>query len=176
MLAVVMTATIAAMLAPVFGAPLFVMLTPGIPLGIAGVIASVRLLRRGGASRHWPSARCQILSSVVERRMTLRGEAQSDNFYWAPLIKYEFIVAGRRCDGVESGNGISWSIEKNLADRFAAQFPAVKDATVYYNPTDPADSCLIRGQTRGAFIGLVISLILTVNFSGAVFVMWKMRI
>ncbi len=175
-LAILMTISGAAILSPAFGAPAFVAFTPGIPLGLAGVIACARLFMRGRASRNWTSVQCRILSSSVEERVTMGGDGSGgDNIYWTPRVRFEFAVAGKRYDGVESGDGMSWSNDRKPAEKFTARFPSGRNAVAYYNPENPSDCCLVPGETRGALLGLAISLLLTVAFSGVVYILWKIK-
>jgi hypothetical protein len=106
-------------------------------LTIAIVLRMVR--QKMTAAQNWPSTKGVVLVSEVK-------DAGGDSG-WYTKVLYRYEVGGQAYEssritvGVELGQQ---SLEAH--ERLSARFPAGAEVTVYYNPQNPAEAALIRGD------------------------------
>ena len=87
----------------------------------------------------WPSTEGLVLASEV------RDEGGENG--WRAHVRYRYEVAGRVYDNSRIAVAVEYGREGFQAHReLAARFPAGAQVTVYYNPRNPADAALIKGD------------------------------
>ena len=167
MLGIIMAATIAAIMAPVFGYPLWIAFSPAVVFGIACVAAMVRQLFFAISGRSWPRTEGRVISARIRRRLTIAGSQASSNEYWEPVVKYEYTVAGNRYVG--SGAGLCDPATNSPSDAAASakRYQVGSKIEVFYRPGKPRDSLLIPGQIGRALVGLAAVTFLTLGFVSA---------
>jgi hypothetical protein len=118
-----------------------------------GAFAVPRWLRRMNArAQSWPSARATVVTSQL-------GADPHDSDR-SILITYRFTVSGREF----TSNCVSFSPLPNgqkSKEHLIAQFPPGGDVEVFYDPSNPKRSVLLRAESRSWLWGPVV---------GAVFV------
>jgi len=97
------------------------------------------------ASRKWPTTTGTITYSNVSFEY---GWGRSSLSHYVPQVKYQYSVHGR----TYRGDQISFPNPKYLnnvdADRVRDQYQKGSEAEVFYDPKDPATSCLVKGLTE----------------------------
>jgi hypothetical protein len=124
-------------------------------LGIIAILLGLRIFGRSYSSTRWPVTPGRVVRSSVVQVAEER---------FAPIIEYEFILAGRtyRGSGIRrpagaapdtAGSALS---SRPAADSIAARFPAGRELLVGYDPGDPAQSVL-EPELRWWALGLAIA-------------------
>lgn len=87
----------------------------------------------------WPSTEGLVLASEV-------GDEGGENG-WRAHVSYRYEVAGRVYENSRIAVAVEYGREGLQAHReLAARFPAGAPVTVYYDPQNPADAALIKGD------------------------------
>ena len=87
----------------------------------------------------WPSTEGLVLVSEV------RDEGGENG--WRGHVRYRYEVAGRLYESSRIAVGVEYGREGLQAHQeLAARFPKDARVTVYYNPRNPADAALIKGD------------------------------
>lgn len=118
-------------------------------VGFAGaVLALVLLVRRIALqavkqkireAQAWPSTEGTVLISEV------RDEGGENG--WRAHVRYRYEVAGQVYENSRIAVAVEYGREGLQAHQeLAARFPAGANVTVYYNPQNPADAALIKGD------------------------------
>ena len=105
-----------------------------------GIIFALMIYQElaSNATRFWHSASGRIVSSKVSRK-------NNDVRYGAsPEIAYTYEVNGQIYKGRTVTRGGISSRGRRFSENVVARYPKGADATVYYNPSNPSESCLER--------------------------------
>lgn len=93
-------------------------------------------------SRNWPETAGRVVHSKVEEH-TRRKSGQIKRLYSAD-IRYEYSVSGQGYQG----KNITWmdgrTGSRGPAESRASQYSVGTPVTVYYNPDNPKEACLVR--------------------------------
>jgi hypothetical protein len=103
------------------------------------------------ASAGWPTTPGVVLASRVKPDSTrIRGGGY--NRHYVADIRYAYDVAGRRheSDTFVFGEPRAFP-DPAAAEREVAAYPAGRSITVFYDPSDPATSCLAPGVVPAGF-------------------------
>jgi hypothetical protein len=113
------------------------------PLLFFGSLAAYMfgLARKSGAlaaaSRTWPTTKGKVLASDIERTYAFRtGDV------YAPIVRYEYAVGGRRYESDVVAFGMTSLKPRKKAEAYLAGRTAGAAVTVHYNPEDPATATL----------------------------------
>jgi hypothetical protein len=130
----------------------------GILLGLVGVLTALRGLKNRTRLQHWKTTKGRVIE---------RGTYQPDQpmlsasaFRYSPLIRYSYQVDGK--DFVSNAI-IPRRIQlpqhntKKWAEKQAATFP--DDVTVFYNPSDPAESYLKQASRTALLVVIAMSVL-----------------
>ncbi len=113
--------------------------------GLGAVAWGVWEIRSGLASNGWPTAQGRIVEShTVEI-------PQPSGARWAPVIRYEYVAAGRRYVGKRVSFRESPGTQSR-SEQFVAKYPYGRAVTVYYAPNDPGNAVLEPGMDTGACV------------------------
>jgi hypothetical protein len=113
-------------------------------LGVAVVVSTLGDTIEGLLSRSWPKTQGTVVQSRVEEWLSNKGSRS-----FTLVANYRYEVAGKR---YESSN-IQFCRQLHAGDRargeeeLAKIAPAGKPCVVYYDPSDPARSCLVPGAS-----------------------------
>jgi len=116
-----------------------------IGLAVAVVASTVDNTIKGWSSRTWPKTRGTVVRSWVEEWQSDKGGGRS--FVLGAIYRYE--VAGKHYEN----NNVKFSKQLEAGDRargeeqLAKLAPSGGTCVVYYDPKDPARSCLVPGAT-----------------------------
>lgn len=113
----------------------------------AGLLVScwgVDLIRLALASRGWPSAPGEVVSSEVERNFET-GPDRSDLPTYHARVVYRYCVDGRWYTGSRVWFGEYGSAIGGLAARVAARYPVGARVAVHYHPDRPGLAVLEPG-------------------------------
>src|SRR5262249_36562406 len=121
-------------------------------VGLAAVLAPLYLrMHAGVTAQSWPTT--QGVCTGHERAILIRGRAYSDGL----LVRYAYTVAGvsyvnsRRGSPVDPQDGFPDSEEGRR--QLQEHYPRGTACMVYYNPPDPAGSCIApQGPTTPTVI------------------------
>lgn len=113
----------------------------------------------------WPITTGTVLESRVEQT--------NDGF--EPRVRYRYVLGERVHRGERIARETVRFEERSEAETFAARYRPADFATVYFNPTDPMDSLLIRIESRTpervrATIGYVL---IAIGLGLVVFTIWR---
>ena len=101
------------------------------------VLAAVR--RKIRAAQDWPSTGGLVLVSEV------RDEGGETG--WRANVVYRYEVGGRVYQNSRIAVAVEYGVHSFQAqERLAARFPAGSQVTVYYDPQNPADAALVKGD------------------------------
>lgn len=107
-------------------------------LGLRGAYWVVVDGMRGFASRNWIPVSVTILTGTLDESYGRGGRE------WTPNLTYSFSVDGKRY----FGNNIKFPPRRDSrasAEATLKRYPTGQITTAYYNPNDPAQSCLEPG-------------------------------
>jgi hypothetical protein len=131
-------------------------------LGIFLVIYGARSRQKAGASRTWPSIEGHILSAEVKQTQSTDDDGRVRYAYY-PAVTYDYVVAGQAYTGtLISFGGVMAKSTPEKAQDALARFPEGSQASVYYNPANPAEAVLVReeGAAKWALWGGIFCLVL----------------
>jgi hypothetical protein len=100
--------------------------------------------QQGGAYRQaaltWPATSGTVLMSTVQTKRTGRSRSTY------PVVVYQYAVNGRNYQGqrIKAGEQFLSIRVAGEAQATASRYPAGSTVTVYYNPSNPAESALER--------------------------------
>jgi hypothetical protein len=100
--------------------------------------------QQGGAYRQaaqtWPSTSGTVLMSTVQTKRTGRSRSTY------PVVVYQYSVNGQNYQGqrIKAGEQFLSIRVAGEAQATAARYPVGSTVTVYYNPSNPAESALER--------------------------------
>jgi hypothetical protein len=147
---------------PVLGA--LVILAGGIGFA-CGMIYVLHPARPGVASQTWPTTQGVVLAH--ERHFLRRNGGIWPYYYEGFLVKYTYQVAGvvyvnnRRSFRERDVEADGFSENEGGRRELNERYPPGGPCTVYYNPDNPAESCLEPGAGPTAFVlGTVSALLL----------------
>jgi hypothetical protein len=122
--------------------------------GVYYLQQGLRLNRQLAASAQWPSVQGLVLQSESKKRLTTPGRQIRNSHVFYALISYRYEVCGNSYTGevVELGGRLR-ATQRQIHDQ-VAQYPSGAAATVYYNPQDPREACLLR-QGPGGWMSIL---------------------
>src|ERR1700712_773829 len=95
-------------------------------IGLVGAVwtgrAHVRARSLVAAAKSWSSAPGRMVSAEVERRGSTSGNAQTN--YYAPLVRYTYVVNGRERQGSRLRFGMASARTRGGAQSMIAPYPA----------------------------------------------------
>lgn len=130
-------------------------LLPFALVGLLMLFAGLYGLFKVMASRSWPSVRGRITASGI------REKQKKDRIKYKPQVQYSYVVAGRNY----SSNNLTFGGRRPLRSRSEAEsymqdFVEGKEVEVFYNPRNPAEACLVPGDTGANLTVIVIALVM----------------
>lgn len=122
--------------------------------GLYYIAQGLRRRRQLSASAHWPSTQGVVLQSEAKKRLTSPGTVVRDSHVFYALIRYQYEVHGRRyeSDVIELGGRLRATLPQIQSQ--VQQFRHGRAVTVYYDPQDPAQACLLR-QGPGGWMNII---------------------
>jgi hypothetical protein len=139
-------------------------------MGVALLLWSADRTRAARASVTWPSAEGVVVRSEVVR--SGGGSSRSSVSYEAD-VRYRYAVGGRRYESGRFAIGVAHSFADPAAARAeVAAYPPGRRVRVYYDPREPAESCLVPGvdgalRTAAAWIWILPALGVGLTAAGA---------
>jgi len=119
--------------------------------GAAVVIHAFRLARKVQAAQTWPSVKGFVTTSVVKR-------GGGRNRVYRAKIRYTYSVHGHEFEGRRYALGGELDTSsRGRAESRCARYPEDSEPEVYYDPSNPKDSCLERVQEGMGFALLIAS-------------------
>jgi hypothetical protein len=124
--------------------------------------------RKALAARRWPKTTGRVVASGVRETTVRVRRSTSVASYrmairYAPQVRYEYSVGGRRYQGERLHLGATiLSSEAGDAARQAGRFPVGLEVAVYYNPADPEDATLKAEVNWGTWALWILALFLLV--------------
>jgi hypothetical protein len=112
------------------------------------------------ASRDWPSVEGQIAGAMVETKIDSDEDGSSTRY--SPRIIYTYSVSGQQYTSDQVAIGARrWHTSRAKAEARLV-YQSGQQATVYYNPDNPAKAVLEAGATRGVWGTLIAGIVFTV--------------
>ena len=121
-------------------------------LGVVVVIQQQFLKKKMRASLDWPSTDGKVVRSQVVNK----GGERGGGLTFLPDIEYQYQVKARRYKG--KNVFLSYDVatgDRSRAEQRCAQYPVGREISVYYNPDNPADSCLERQADAPGYIHII---------------------
>lgn len=116
---------------------------------------------QGLKTKDWPAAPGTILESEIESKSSTsrssRRGSRRDTDYRVKL-RYSFEVAGQKLEGTRLQYGDKSHDERSTAMQEKSRYPVGKEVQVYYDPTNPISSVLVKGigtSWRAIVLGLL---------------------
>jgi Protein of unknown function (DUF3592) len=100
----------------------------------------------GYVNSTWP----QATGTIQESRIGNPNSSGRGNI--APFIEYTYTVEGRSYHGSRIDTRGAWNFDTGL--QVVDAYPSGSQRPVFYSPSAPGNSILIRGIHRGSFFGL----------------------
>jgi len=105
--------------------------------GIAVLIYGIGLIRDVRACAHWPRVEGKVISAEVQ--VVAREKNRTT---YAPDVTYRYVVNGQSYESTRYTLVPRNTTSTQQVQAMLARFPAGNAATVFYSPTDPANSVL----------------------------------
>ena len=110
---------------------------------LISVIVLKAVRRKIQAAQDWPATRGLVLTSEVR-------DGGPDSGWYAKII-YRYEVGGRVYENSRIAVAVEYGDHSFQAnERLAARFPVGAQVSVYYDPQNPADSALIKGDPNSS--------------------------
>jgi hypothetical protein len=126
--------------------------------GVFLIIQSIRSRKKAETSQSWPATSGQITDARVEHHTSTDSEGDRSDHY-TPKVSYTYQVLGQAYEGNKIGFGFQQSFgSQGKAQAALTRFPVGGQATVYYDPNNPAEAVLERkagGSTVSLILGIV---------------------
>lgn len=117
---------------------------------IGGVIAVLyvrhyeRMTIVARESLEWPSVTGLVTHSNLETRLRKTGSKKNQSQHWVE-VRYEYVVDGERYENdVVRFN--QHSLSRSEKARLVSDHPVGRRVEVFYDPSDPDESVLVRGS------------------------------
>ncbi|QDU77337.1 hypothetical protein Pan97_44040 [Bremerella volcania] len=130
-------------------------------VGLIGLVFPLNSASQGAESDVWPT----VMGTVTVSQVESSGPKDDRSYY--PEVKYQYDVEGKSytSDRINFDlAGTRSSIRQEMTD-VVDQYPAGADVKVFYDPSDPSQSCLEPGVKLGTGFLLGIA---CVGFGGLV--------
>lgn len=114
-------------------------------VGVTLIIAALRNLQRGHASRRWPQARGRIVRAIVLVHTAPEDHSES----YSPQVEYEYTIDGTTYRSSRRRFGQIGSWGRAQAERTTASYPPGSTVPLSFNPQKPAESVLMVGTSWG---------------------------
>jgi hypothetical protein len=92
------------------------------------------------ASAQWPTVEGRVLESTIKE--IVRRSRQSTSTNYLPVVRYEYVVGGRRHEGDVITFGMTEIGFRKNAERYIIDRPVGATVTVHYDPGEPATATL----------------------------------
>ena len=130
--------------------------------GVVWTAISVYVLARSRRSESWSRAVGTVVSTEVKRVHSGNPSTGTGSLTYEPSIQYEYSVGGSKyANATYAMAPLPWTADPAPADAIVKQHPVGGQVTVFYDPSNPGDSALVAGTSRGNWYFLLM---------GAVFV------
>ncbi len=151
-------------IAAIFEQPNVLMALCCLGAAIGAIVYDVHLHMKVAGTRNWPSAQGTVIGADIVQQRQAYGELAGQGFtpgVFEAKIRYQFEVGGRTfvSDIIAPGGVVSTSNAARAED-WTARFPPGDDVTVYYNPSNPEDCCLLREKHGTGLMLLVAAMFL----------------
>jgi Protein of unknown function (DUF3592) len=135
---------------------------PGIVMigfGVAVIISGLVQLDRARAMKGWSSVLGEVSSTRIVEKVGSRDfdSPGSASHTYHPDVRYSYVLNGTDYAGTRrsfADTGASW---RGYAEGVLARYPVGKKVTVYYDPQNPRDSILERGNAKAWATGLTVA-------------------
>lgn len=115
-------------------------------IGGAILYSGVKSLFEANASKSWPTVQGKVISSSVDSKSSSKGGTT----YHAEVL-YEYRVGGETHSSNDVAYGSYGSSNPSHARSIVNKYPAGKEVTVHYSPSNPSKSVLEAGISGQAF-------------------------
>ncbi len=123
-------------------------------LGLAAFMAW-RHVQKEQRSQSWPCTPGEILRSGIKKESLGSAMLIGGTAVWVPNVEYAYSVHRRTCTGNQVAfGGFLYTSVPDRAEAKASEYPVGKHVSVFYDPKNPALSCLER-TPGGAWPGYV---------------------
>jgi hypothetical protein len=104
---------------------------------------------QGSKTKNWPAAPGRIIESEIESGSSTSrpyGRASRRDTDYSVRIRYSYAVAGQKLEGQRLQYGNESHDKRSSAKQQQSLYPAGKEVQVFYDPTNPKDSVLVKGS------------------------------
>ena len=129
--------------------------------GIVWTAISLYLVNRSRRSQSWPEAVGTVVSAEVRKIDT--GAASTRVGYsltYEPYIKYQYCVGASKFENdTYALAALPWTADPAPAQAILKGYPVGGQVPVFYDPSNPKNSALVPGGSRGNWYFLLIGLV-----------------
>ena len=112
----------------------------------------------GSKTKNWPATPGRIIESEIESRTTTsrpHGRASRRDTDYSVRLRYSYEVAGQKLESRRLQYGNESHDKRSSAKQEQSLYPAGKEVQVFYDPTNPKSSVLVKGSgTSWLAVGL----------------------
>jgi len=121
-------------------------------IGMMGIAAAVQFARKSlqiADSANWVKTTATILTAEIRSDYDIRQEQGT----FVPTVEYEYKVRGATYKGnTVKLTGLQSCSIRSVCQRIVGKYRVGQVTSAYYNPKNPAESCLERGSGNSAAI------------------------
>jgi len=147
----------------------------GIFVALIGLVGALwaglawrRALALTEAALRWLDAPGKVTAASAELR---GGGSASRSTYYAPLIRYTYVVNGREREGSRLRFGLTTARSRAAAEKLLAPYPVGAAIKVRYDPENPDQSVLEPGRTSSNLLIAAIACVLLLLGGAAIIVL-----
>jgi hypothetical protein len=142
-------------------------------IGLVGALWAGLAWRRARAlveaAQRWLDAPGNMVAASAERRVG--GSSSARNSYYAPLVRYTYVVNGREREGSRFRFGLTTARTRGGAEKMLAPYPVGAAIKVRYDPENPDQSVLEPGKAGSNLLFAAIACFLLLLGGAAIIVM-----
>jgi hypothetical protein len=127
-------------------------------IGVGFIGWSYHMRGIAAASEVWPAAPGVITASDVSHSVKQSSSSSGSKWRYIPRLEYRYELEGAEYtnDNIQFVS-VSWEFKDRFkAERIVKPYPVGKAVDVYYDPTDPRNSVLLKGSVGGPPWGYII--------------------
>lgn len=116
--------------------------------GAVFIIIGGRDIKHSHECLTWPETDGVIIESGVYERK----DDDNSKMYYSPMIKYSFIVNGKKYTGDRKSYRSVEHTDRKIAEDLLTDYPKGASIRIFYKPEKPEFSVLERGEPLGNFV------------------------
>jgi len=100
----------------------------------------------------WPSVKGEIMKSSLVKQVMTSSTTQTNKKMYSVSVNYNYYVSGKNFSGDRVRFFQARGTSESLALRDLDKYPIGTQIDVFYKPSDPSKSVLVKGLSKGFFL------------------------